>query len=125
MSNTASDLDRLLSAYSPAVREIVLETRRWIAAAVPGLTETVDAKSRVVGYGFGTGYADLICTIILSKDGAKLGIVGGAELDDPYRLMEGSGKRHRYVTLEKTADLRKRGLESLLKRRVAVWEQKQ
>jgi hypothetical protein len=84
----------------------------------------VDASARVIGYGFGAGYADLICTIILSKGGVKLGIVGSAELPDPNNLLEGAGKRHRYVPLAKPSDLGKPGLKSLLEARVAAWKKK-
>ncbi len=68
----------------------------------------------MIGYGFGAGYKDMICTIILSKAGVKLGIVGSAALPDPTRLLEGTGKRHRYVPIAEASDLKKPGLKSLL-----------
>ncbi len=68
----------------------------------------------MVGYGFGTGYKDMICTIILSKTGVKLGIVNGASLADPKGLLEGAGKRHKYVAFSATSDLRKPGIVALL-----------
>lgn len=74
----------------------------------------LDRPGHVVGYGFGTGYKELICTIILSKTGVKLGIVNGATLADPKGLLEGAGKRHKYVVLSAPSDLRKPGIAALL-----------
>lgn len=115
MSEATTELTSLLSAYSPAVREVALELRGVILSAIPGAREMVDAAGRVIGYGFGSGYKDLICTIILSKTGVKLGMVGGAALPDPTELLQGSGKKHRYVLLNTLSDLRRPGLKQLLK----------
>lgn len=41
----------------------------------------------------------MVCTLIISPSGVKLGIVGGVELPDPHSLLEGSGKTHRHVVL--------------------------
>ena len=84
----------------------------------------VDQADRVLGYGFGPTYKDLICTIILSKGEVKLGIVGSATLPDPNGLLEGTGKRHRYVVIAEPSDLKKPGLKSLLKAAVTAWKQK-
>ena len=101
-----------------------MATRDFIIAAIPGITELVDAKDSVLGYGFGDGYTDLICTIILSKNGVKLGIVGSAAFPDPDGLLEGKGKRHRYVVIDKAADLKRPGVKALLERGVAEWKKK-
>ena len=74
----------------------------------------LDRAGHVAGYGCGAGYKDLICTIILSKTGVKLGIVNGATLPDPKGLLEGAGKRHTYVALSAPSDLRKPGIAALL-----------
>lgn len=122
MTNAKNELDELLETYPANVRDIALAARQMINATIPDLQEMVDRSARVIGYGFGAGYADLICTIILSKSGVKLGIVGSAALPDPNKLLEGSGKRHRYVALTKLSDLKKPGIKPLLKARVAAWK---
>src|SRR5688500_17579680 len=116
--------DDLLGAYGTDVQEIALAARRLIVAAIPNTVETVDAKAKVVGYGFGKGYADMICTIILSKSGVKLGLVGGARLPDPEQLLEGTGRVHRYVKLAQASDLSKPAVKALLASGVAVWQKK-
>jgi hypothetical protein len=115
MKNSAKELDDLLVAYPANVQEIARGLRTLILAAVPDANEMVDAPARVIGFGYGDGYKGMICTIILSKQGVKLGVVGGASLPDPNGLLEGSGKKHRYVALNASADLQKKGIAEMLK----------
>ena len=113
----SKELEELLNLYTPEVQELARGARKLILAAVPKANEMVDPSARVIGYGYGQNYKDLICTIILSKGGVKLGIVGGATLSDPSGLMEGAGKKHRYVLLNEPADLKKAGLRELIKQK--------
>jgi hypothetical protein len=119
-----TELPSLLKPYQASVQEIVGEARRIILAILPGATEVVDSKARLVGYGYGTGYRDIICTLILSKGGVKLGVVGGASLPDPHHLMEGMGKVHRHVPLRTSEDLRRAGMKPLLQAALSAWRQR-
>jgi len=83
---------------------------------------SVGASAPVVGYGYGPGYRGVVCTLILSKSGVKLGLVRGSELADPRGLVEGSGKVHRYVALRGPADVQKAGLSQLVKACYAAWK---
>ena len=117
MAGNSKELEELLNLYTTDVQEVALGARKLILAVVPEANEMVDLSARVIGYGDGQNYKDLICTIILSKGGVKLGIVGGATLPDPSGLMEGAGKKHRYVVLNQPADLKKKGLKELIRRK--------
>jgi len=77
-----------------------------------------------MGYGFGAGYSNLICTIIMSKSGVKLGLVGGAPLADPKKLLAGTGQVHRFVQLTAPSDARRPAVKALLKAGVAAWKMK-
>jgi len=114
----------LLKAYPSEVQDLALQARRLVLESIPKAEETVDSSAGVIGYGFGSGYSGTICTLILSKSGVKLGIVRGAEILDPHRLLEGSGKVHRYVQLRKSADLERPGLKPLLKAALAAWKER-
>jgi hypothetical protein len=114
MIDSESDVLSFLAEYPLAVQAIALELRLMILSTMPGIQETLDRSARIVGYGFGTGYRDMVCSIILSKSGVKLGIVQGAALADEAGLLQGSGKRHRYVSLKDPSDLKKPGLKLLL-----------
>lgn len=67
---------------------------------IPDVTEEVDVAAKMVAYSLGPGYTGMICTIIPSKKGVKLGFYRGSELQDPARLLTGTGKVHRYVELD-------------------------
>ena len=110
-----SDLKRFLAAYPQQVEGLTLGARSVVLAAAPQATEMLDAAAKIIGYGFGSGYKGLICTLILSQAEVKLGIVRAVELPDPKNLMEGTGKTHRYIRIRTAADLKKPGLKPLLK----------
>jgi hypothetical protein len=116
------EVRQLFERYPDAVRELMIGARRLLFAELPGVTEFPDVKARVIGYGIGAGYRDTIATLILSKGGVKIGIVGGASLPDPGHLLEGSGKVHRYVAIEKPGDLKRAGLRDLLKTAYQTWK---
>jgi hypothetical protein len=116
-----STIDRFLADYPPDVRVLAGATRRFLAKAFPGSTETLDVTARLIAYSYGPGYKGLVCTLLLSRSGVKIGVVHGAALPDPKGLLEGSGKVHRHVALKTPADLERPGLKSLLKASLVAW----
>jgi hypothetical protein len=118
------DIETFLADYPPEVREVALAARRLLKRAIPGAAETLDESARLIGYGYGPGYKGVVCTLILSRSGVKLGIVRGSELTDPKQLMRGSGMVHRHVQLNTIADLKRPGLASLLKAAVTAWHKR-
>jgi hypothetical protein len=119
-----TSIETFLKAYPPEVQEIALAARKLLVEVLPGAAETLDESAKVVGYGYGPGYRGVVCTLILSRKGVKLGIAHGSELDDPKQLMKGSGKVHRHVELRTIADLKQSGLKPLLKAALAAWKQR-
>ena len=118
------EFSTFLASYSKEVQDTARAARQLILELVPGAVEVVDARTAVIGFGYGTGYKDMVCTLILSKGGVKLGLVGGASLPDPRNVLEGSGKVHRYVALGRPADLRRPGVRPLLRATLAAWRRK-
>jgi hypothetical protein len=91
------DFDELIAGRPPDVQEAA---RRLLAIArelVPDAVESADGED--YGVGFGPGYKGLVFVITPLKDAVRLGIAGGAALDDPAGLMQGRGKVHRHVRL--------------------------
>jgi len=103
-----------LSAYPETVQKLALETRRIVRAWLPRASETEDTAARMFAYAYGPGYKGVVCTVMLSKSGVKLGIAWAALLPDPHKLRHGEGKVHRHVPLKAPADLRKAGLKELV-----------
>jgi hypothetical protein len=114
MSST-NDVESFLAAYPMEVQELAFAARTFLTEALPGTAETLDESAKLIGYSYGSGYKGLVCTMILSRTGVKLGIVRGSELPDPKRLLQGSGKVHRHIQLRNAADLKRPGLKPLLK----------
>ena len=114
----------LLEAFSPEVQKLALATRAFVLRIIPKAMETVDTKSRLIGFGFGPGYKDVICTLIPAKTWVTLGIGWGAELPDPQKLLEGSGKVHRHVKLKAESDLKNPALQAILQAGLQRWESK-
>ena len=109
-----NNVESFLAAYPPQVKAIAEAARRFLNEVLPGAEESVDESARLLAYSYGPGYKGLVCTLIMSQKGVKLGINKGAELPDPEGLLEGSGKVHKYVQLRRAADLEQAGLRELL-----------
>ena len=114
MGDDKKSFAEFFAGYPGIVGELAVGLRRVIRFAIPNASETLDEPGRVVGYSVGSGYSGLVCTIIPSKTGVKLGIVRGTELSDPQGLLEGTGKRHRYVQFHTLSDLDRGGVADLL-----------
>jgi hypothetical protein len=107
-------IDTLLRSYPEDVQILVRAARKKLREWLPNVDEGVDASARMVAYRYGPGYKGMVCTLILSKLGVKLGLVGGAALADPRGLLAGSGKVHRHIQLRTVRDLQQAGLKQLV-----------
>jgi hypothetical protein len=103
-----------LQTYPVNVQTLAQHARRVLGEWLPGAKETEDSSARMFAYAYGPGYPGMICTLLVSKSGVKLGIVGGASLPDPCNLLRGSGKVHRHVPLKVIEDLQQRGVKELV-----------
>jgi hypothetical protein len=115
----SKDVDDLLASYAPDVRDLALAARIFVLEMIPDVTETVDVKARIIGYGYGPRYVDTVCMLMPTKVGVNLGIAYAMQLPDPKKLLEGTGKLHRHVKLKSKTDLETAGLKALLKAALA------
>jgi hypothetical protein len=122
--SNANTVELFVKAYPPEVQELALAASGLLLEALPGAEVSFDETAKVIGYGYGSGYKGIVCTLLLSRTGVKIGIARGAELPDPKQLMQGSGKVHRHVQLRTVADLRRPGLKPLLKAALAAWKKR-
>lgn len=72
-----------------------------ILRELPGVTEQVDYPAKMVAYCYGQKYVEMVCTLIPSQKGLKLGFYIGVSLPDPEKLLEGTGKISRYVEIRR------------------------
>lgn len=107
-----------------AISGLALRLRDLLLNELPSVTEQPDETAGIVGYSYDSGYKGLICTIMPSKSGLKLGFYRGSELPDPAHLLTGSGKVHKYVEITSDADIGSQHLKNLLHAAVEAWHER-
>ncbi len=114
MANTSAIQD-FLSNYDDTIFANAMQLRQLILSALPAVTEQLDMPAGMIAYCYGQKYAEMVCTIIPSKKGLKLGFNRGVDLPDPGNRLKGSGKTSRYVVIKSNADIANPVLGQLLK----------
>lgn len=114
-------IDTFLSQYDEQVFTNALKLRKILFASLPGIIEQIDAPARMIAYCYGQKYSELICVIIPSKKGLKLGFNRGAVLPDPHQLLEGTGKISRYVVIKSEAQIKSPAIKKLLQSALAAY----
>jgi hypothetical protein len=119
-----SSFEEFLASYTPEVRDLALRTRALILEAIPDAVEVVDPPSKIIAYGFGRKYADLVCAIAPYKSYVNLIFSRGVELPDPCGQLSGTGKRARHVKIQSPADIDPPGVRALLGAAVGLMQPK-
>lgn len=96
-NTTIPGIEQLLAAHTPAVQGLAEALREHILAAAPAAQERVHPGWHAIGYT--DPICGYFCAIFPREAGVRLGFEFGALLDDPDRLLSGSGKQVRYVEL--------------------------
>jgi hypothetical protein len=88
-------LDAILADHSDAIAALALRLRTVVLDAHPGLTEKVYPGWHGLGFHHPTqGY---VGALFPRDTEVKFGFEHGADLPDPHKLLEGSGRRLRYL----------------------------
>ena len=106
--------ENILSRYDEKISTLGFKLRDFLLKSIDNIIEQPDATANIIGFTYGTGYKDLICTIIPSKKGIKLGFYKGSELSDPAKLLAGSGKVHKFVQIDSEKDISNPALKKLI-----------
>jgi hypothetical protein len=118
-------VENIFSKYDEKIAGLAAHLRNFLLIELKDITELPDNSASIIGYGYGTGYKDLICTILLSKKGVKLGFYKGSELPDPKKLLTGTGKVHRFVEIRSEADIRNPELKKLLSTALTAFKKRE
>ena len=113
-----------LSNYDARVNSLALKLRQLLLTNLPEITEQVDIPAKMIAYCYGQKYRDLICVIIPSKKGLKLGFNRGTELQDPQKLLEGNGKISRYVPIISQDQIDSNAIKDLLIEAINIYQMK-
>src|ERR1051326_4721095 len=120
---TSKETELFLSQYSDEIFGNAMKLRGVILANLPNITEQLDIPAKMIAYCYGQKYSELICTIIPSKKGLKLGFNGGVELPDPDNLLKGTGKISRYVEIKSEEEINSATLKKLFSDALILYKQ--
>jgi hypothetical protein len=90
-----------LAAYDPHVSSIALALREIVLEEAPDAIESI-AKGYAVAIGFsftGKPMKDGFCHVVTYSTHVNLGFNRGAQLPDPARVLKGTGKSIRHMTI--------------------------
>jgi hypothetical protein len=108
-SKKAKKKSPYLKDDNPALQKVVRGLRSLVKATVPGTKITVNS------WGIPTFEAkNPFCFYMVGKNHVTFGFHYGTSLEDPKRLLEGTGKNLRHVKLRTVEDLKKKGLKELV-----------
>ena len=122
---TNNSIDNFLSNYDEAVFKNALILREVLLKNLPEISEQIYLPAKMIAYCYGKKYTELICVIIPSKKGLKLGFNRGVMIDDPDNLLEGTGKISRYVQIKSSEQITSVSLKKLLASALTIYKQKQ
>ena len=111
----SNGFDEIVSSVSPHARQLAERARTLIQTVYPAVVEVPWPRQRVIGYGVGPKkMSEHFCYLSVSKDHINVGFMYGAELPDPEKLLEGSGKLLRHVRITQPDQLSNPALRELI-----------
>lgn len=110
----SSALQLFLSSYPKTTGKRAMLLRDIIFKLVPEVSEQIDYPAKMVAYCYGQHYKQMVCTLIPSQKGLKLGFAYGVDLPDPQKLLTGTGKISRYIEITSDKQISGQGIKDLL-----------
>ena len=110
-------LDECLSMFDPEVSALAVAALAWVRKLVPGSFELVyDAYNALsVPFAVSDRLGGAFVAVVVYPRYVNLGFNRGTELDDPERLLEGTGRLIRHVTIRSEKDLANPDLKKLVR----------
>jgi hypothetical protein len=114
-----AQLKDVLKDKPPAIRDLYLGMHRLVLETLPDIAYSVDGSDGQIGYGARQyGYDGWgMAALAPHTKWISLGFLRGTSLDDPGKLLEGTGASVRHVKLRSQDELvaRRAALQQLLK----------
>jgi hypothetical protein len=117
-------IEKFLSHYDDIVYSNALNLREVLFANLPDIIEQIDVSAKMIAYCYGQKYSELVCVIIPSKKGLKLGFNRGNELPDPKKLLQGTGKISRYIEIKSEKEIKSAALKKLIVHSLKLYKQR-
>ncbi|HET9548142.1 MAG TPA: DUF1801 domain-containing protein [Desertimonas sp.] len=107
-----------LARFDDRVQQLARAALGALRAVLPDGIES--AEGGEIGIGDAAGYKGLVFTVSPQSTYVNVGIAGGASLDDPAGLLEGTGKVHRHLKIRRADKLDDERVQALLRQAVAA-----
>lgn len=114
-------LAQFVSAFAPAVAERATAAIAAMRARLPGANLLVydNFNALAVAFCATRRKGDILCSIAVYPRWVSLFLMGGQALDDPHRLLRGSGNTMRHVVLDSAEKLGDPRVQALIDQTVA------
>ena len=120
MTRSDREFLQILEGRSTEVRDLALAARRLMFNVLPDAVEVVWLTQKNAGYGVGPRkMSDQFAWILPASGHVALAFPQGAHLDDPARLLQGTGTSIRNVRLTTLGDVGSPDLRRLIERSLA------
>jgi hypothetical protein len=108
--NSAAHVDAYVRAKNPKLEPVAQGLRALVKRSAPKVEEGMNAWGLPMFDSSGAfGY------FMIGASHVTFGLYNGTSLDDPEKLLEGTGKNLRHVKLRRMEDLKRAGLSKLVK----------
>lgn len=112
-----------LGAYPSTVRKAMLTAREQIKYLYPDIEEVLDLPAKMLAFTYGSGYKDMICVLIPSQKGLRVGFPAGYLLKDPLELLVGDGKKSRSLMIQTWSKREQRYFSELLQQAHVIYRE--
>ena len=109
------EIREVLDRNTPETQALALKLRARILGLVNDIEEEAYLDWGQIGFACGSGMKRQFCAIGLQEARVELIFNRGTELTDPAGLLEGAGKRARYVRLASAEQLQNPALDQLIR----------
>ena len=109
-----ADITSFLAPFEAETQRLARASLAALRHVFPDALES--AEGGEIGLGFGPGYRGLVFTVSPQRTYVNVGIAGGANLDDPDGLLEGTGKVHRHLKIRSVDQLADERVQALFRR---------
>ena len=116
MRHPSEELIIMLSDFEVSVGELALGLREIILKVAPQARETLYKTYEVtMWYSLTDKVMQGFCHVSVHKKHVNLGFFRGVDLNDPDRLLEGSGKQMRHIKIRSAEDLKQPHIKTFVK----------
>lgn len=116
LSHMNNPFEKTIETFSEDIKNLARETRKLVFDILPETVEVVWVQQKNTGFGTGEKKnTEHFCWLMPATRHVNLGFNYGAELPDPHKLLEGTGKMFRHVKIKSVEQLRDENLITLLR----------